>query len=66
MDLLSHHQESGNIQVNDIEIAAEHFLAMVEALPARLADFAVFRTKRQEERHLKLAVNLFLNGARPR
>ena len=66
MDLLRHHQESGAIKVDDIEIAAEHFLAMVEALPARLADFDVFRTKRQEERHLKLAVNLFLKGALPR
>lgn len=45
MDLLRQHQESGNIEVDDIEIAAEHFLAMVEALPARLADFAVFRSK---------------------
>ena len=62
MDLLRHHQEAGNIEVDDIELAAEHFLAMVEALPARLADFGVFRSKRQEERHLKVAVNLFLHG----
>lgn len=66
MDLLRHHQELGAIHVDDIEIAAEHFLAMVEALPARLADFGVFRSKRHEERHLKLAVNLFLNGTLPR
>jgi AcrR family transcriptional regulator len=66
MDLLRHHQESGTIQVDDIEIAAEHFLAMVQAVPARLADFDLFRSKSQEERHLKLAVNLFLNGTLPR
>lgn len=65
MDLLRHHQEAGAITVDDIEIAAEHFLAMVETLPARLADFGVFRSKRQEERHLKLAINLFLNGILP-
>jgi AcrR family transcriptional regulator len=63
MDLLCHHQDAGAIQVDDIELAAEHFLAMVEALPARLADFGVYRSKRQEERHLKLAVKLFLQGA---
>ncbi|OBG40956.1 TetR family transcriptional regulator [Mycobacterium alsense] len=62
MDLLRHHQDKGAIQVDDIELAAEHFLAMVEALPARLADFGVYRSKRQEERHLKLAVKLFLHG----
>lgn len=66
MDLLRHHQEAGTITVDDIEIAAEHFLAMVESLPARLADFGVFRSKRQEERHLKLAITLFLNGILPR
>jgi len=52
--------------VDDIELAAEHFLALVEALPARLADFGVFRSRRQEERHLKHAVNLFLHGILPR
>jgi AcrR family transcriptional regulator len=66
MDVLRHHQAAGNIEVDDIELAAEHFLAMVEALPARLADFGVFRSKRQEERHLKVAVNLFLRGVLPR
>jgi hypothetical protein len=35
---------------------------MVEVLPARLADFGVFRSKKQQERHLKHAVNLFLRG----
>lgn len=66
MDLLSRHQQAGTIDVDDIELAAEHFLAMVEAVPARLADFGVFRSKRQEARHLKLAVKLFLHGVLPR
>jgi AcrR family transcriptional regulator len=66
MDLLRYHQEAGTIEIDDIELAAEHFLAMVEALPARLADFGVFRSKRQEERHLKLAVDIFLRGILPR
>jgi TetR/AcrR family transcriptional repressor of mexJK operon len=62
MDLLRHHQAAGTIQVDDIELAAEHFLAMVEVLPARLADFGVFRSRKQQDRHLKHAVNLFLRG----
>jgi TetR/AcrR family transcriptional regulator, mexJK operon transcriptional repressor len=66
MDLLRRRQAAGDIEVDDIELAAEHFLALVEALPARLADFGVYRSRRQEERHLKHAVNLFLRGILPR
>jgi TetR/AcrR family transcriptional repressor of mexJK operon len=66
MGLLRRHKAAGNIHVDSIELAAEHFLAMVEALPARLADFGVFRSRRQEERHLKHAVKLFLRGVLPR
>jgi TetR/AcrR family transcriptional regulator, mexJK operon transcriptional repressor len=66
MDLLRRRRAAGDIEVDDIELAAEHFLALVEALPARLADFGVYRSRRQEERHLKHAVNLFLRGILPR
>jgi TetR/AcrR family transcriptional regulator, mexJK operon transcriptional repressor len=66
MDLLRRRQAVGDIEVDDIELAGEHFLALVEALPARLADFGVYRSRRQEERHLKHAVNLFLRGILPR
>jgi TetR/AcrR family transcriptional repressor of mexJK operon len=66
MELLRRHEASGHIEVDDIELAAEHFLALVEALPARLAEFGVFRSRRQEERHLRHAVNLFLHGILPR
>jgi TetR/AcrR family transcriptional regulator, mexJK operon transcriptional repressor len=66
MELLRHHQEAGTIRVDDIEVAAGHFLAMVEHLPARLADFGIFRSKKEEERHLQHAVNIFLRGIMPR
>lgn len=56
----------GTVEVEDIELAAEHFLAMVELVPGRMADFGVFRSKQQEERHLRHAVRLFLRGATPR
>jgi TetR/AcrR family transcriptional repressor of mexJK operon len=65
-ELLRQHQELGNIDVDDVELAAEHFLALVEAVPARMADFGVFRSKKQQERHLQFAVQLFLRGALPR
>lgn len=64
--LLRHHQEAGTIEVDDIELAAEHFLALVEVLPARLADFGVYRSRKEQERHLKYAVDLFLRGVLPR
>jgi TetR/AcrR family transcriptional regulator, mexJK operon transcriptional repressor len=66
-DLLRRHAELGNIDVDgDPELASEHFLAMVEAVPARMADFGVFRSKAQQERHLRYAVRLFMRGVTPR
>ncbi|WP_319436751.1 TetR/AcrR family transcriptional regulator [Mycobacterium sp. RTGN5] len=62
MDLLSRHVEAGAIDVDDIELTAEHFLAMVEVLPARLADFGLYRTRKEEQRRLLHAVDLFLRG----
>jgi TetR/AcrR family transcriptional regulator, mexJK operon transcriptional repressor len=66
IELLRRHEAKGQLQLDDIELAAEHFLALVESVPARLADFGIFRTTRQENRHLRNAVRLFLFGASPR
>ena len=65
-EVLRRYDERGDIKVDDLELAAEHFLAMVEAVPARMADFGVFRSKKQQERHLQYAVKLFLQGVVPR
>jgi TetR/AcrR family transcriptional regulator, mexJK operon transcriptional repressor len=62
-ELLSAHVDKGNLVLDDLELAAEHFLTLVESAPLRLAAFGVFRSKKQEERHLKYAVRLFLYGA---
>lgn len=62
MDVLRHHTETGALAIDDIELTAEHFIAMVEILPARLADFGVYRTPREQRRHLSHAVDLFLRG----
>jgi AcrR family transcriptional regulator len=63
MDLLRHHQNAGAIEVDDLELAAGHFIAMIEHLPARLADSGIYRSPEEEERHLQHAVDLFLRGA---
>lgn len=62
MDLLRRHAEAGTLEVDDVELAAEHFLAMVEVLPARLADFGLYRSRKEERRRLLHAVDLFLHG----
>ncbi|MFV8047933.1 TetR/AcrR family transcriptional regulator [Mycobacterium sp. 48b] len=66
VEILRRAEAKGAAKTDDIELAAEHFLAMVELVPGRLADFGFYRSKRQEERHLKAAVKLFLRGIEPR
>jgi TetR/AcrR family transcriptional regulator, mexJK operon transcriptional repressor len=66
MELLRRHQAAGSIEVEDIELWSEHFLTLVQALPARLADFGIFRSKKQEDRHLKSAVELFVRAISPK
>lgn len=60
--LLTHHVELGTVEVDDVGIAAEQFLALVAAMPARLAAFGMRRSRAVEERHLRHAVALFLRG----
>jgi TetR/AcrR family transcriptional regulator, mexJK operon transcriptional repressor len=62
MDLLARHQEGGAIEVDDVELAAGHFIAMIEYLPVRLAECGIYRSAEEEERHLQHAVTLFLRG----
>ncbi|MEZ0350272.1 TetR/AcrR family transcriptional regulator [Mycobacterium sp. pR1184] len=62
MDMLRHYQDTGAIEVDDLELAAGHFIAAVEHLPARLADSGIYRSPDEEERHLQHAVDLFLRG----
>lgn len=62
MDLLRHHHEAATIEIDDLELTAGHFIAMVEHLPARLADCGIYRSPEEEERHLQQAVDLFLRG----
>jgi TetR/AcrR family transcriptional regulator, mexJK operon transcriptional repressor len=65
--VLQRHLDAGDIEIEDgeLELAAEHFLALVEALPARLAEFGIFRSTKQSERHLQYAVKIFLRAMAP-
>ncbi len=62
MDLLGRHAAAGTVTIADVELAAEQFIAMVAVMPSLLATFGVFRSAEAEERHLRHAVDLFLNG----
>ena len=60
--LLDHHVAQGVIEVEDVEIAAEQFLALVAGMAGRLAAFGVERPRAVEEEHLQHGVRLFLRG----
>ncbi|WP_308165439.1 TetR/AcrR family transcriptional regulator [Nocardia noduli] len=68
MDVLRRHRDAGELDIADdeLDIAAEHFLVLVEAQPWRLAEFGVYRSDEQTERHLRYAITLFLRGVEPR
>jgi TetR/AcrR family transcriptional regulator, mexJK operon transcriptional repressor len=62
MDVLRWHEQSGEIAVDDMEIAAEQFLAMVSMMPARLASVGVYRPPEVEEKHIQHAVTLLIRA----
>jgi AcrR family transcriptional regulator len=61
-ELLRHHASLGAIDASEPELLAEQFLALVAGNPARLASFGVVRDADTQERHLDLAVEVFLHG----
>lgn len=65
IDLLSRHAAAGTIVAEDPEILAEHFLAMVAGMPARLASFGMVRDAAAQEYRTRLAVQLFIRSLRP-
>jgi AcrR family transcriptional regulator len=66
VELLERHASTGAIVAEDPEILAEHFLAMVAGMPARLASLGIARDPADEKQHLEVAVRLFLRALHPR
>lgn len=64
--LLATHAEAGEIVADDLEVAADLFLAMVAGSPTVWADFGLFRSTEELERNIARAVDLFLSGILPR
>lgn len=64
IDLLRRHAAAGQITVDDPDIWAEHFLAMVAGMPARLAAFGVVRDEAEQRRRTLSAVDIFMRALR--
>jgi AcrR family transcriptional regulator len=60
--LLRHHATTGAIDAPEPVLLAETFVALVAGIPARLASFGVMRSRKAQEHHLDVAINLFLHG----
>jgi AcrR family transcriptional regulator len=66
VELLEHHAATGAIVlVDDPEILAEDFLAMVSGMPARLASLGVLREPDDQSERTRIAVRLFVRSLRP-
>jgi AcrR family transcriptional regulator len=58
--------ERGALVLDDVELAAQHFAMLVIGVPQRLAMLGHRDAAAEEERRLRSAVSLFLNGCRRR
>jgi len=65
-ELLERHRAAGEIDVDDVELAAEHFIALVHLTPLTFAAFGFERDRAQGEEFLRRTVDLFLHGAQTR
>ena len=65
-ELLERHRAAGEIEVDDVELAAEHFITMVHLTPLTFAAFGFERDPADREVFLQRTVDLFLRGAQRR
>lgn len=65
IELLQRHAVTGEIVADEPELLAEHFLAMVSGMPARLASMGRGRDPATQAKLTRSAVELFLRALRP-
>ncbi len=63
--VLAFYVERGAIELKQPQLMAEQFVISVAGIAQRLALFGIHETPEQEERRLRAAVKLFLDGCRP-
>lgn len=66
VDLLEEHRRLGNVEIEDVSMAADHFMVLVAGGPTILSDLGVFREEDDQRRHTDHAVSIFLRGVVPR
>jgi AcrR family transcriptional regulator len=64
MDVLRAYADRGAIRVDDLRLTAEHFAILVIGIPRMLSLLAAREAPAEEERRLRAAVRLFLDGCR--
>ena len=64
--LLDQFVSNGQIKVEDTNVAADLFLSLVIGRQTRLAMLGIETDPEQIDQRVRAAVNLFLNGVRPR
>ncbi|MGO9007641.1 MAG: TetR/AcrR family transcriptional regulator [Beijerinckiaceae bacterium] len=64
--VLAAYIDRGAIEPGDLEIRAEHFFILVVGIPQRMASFIGREPPAMEERRLRAAIRLFLDGCRKR
>lgn len=60
--ILARRVKSGEIVVDDLELASELFISLIIGIPARLAAFGSFREPEFEQQRIREAVRIFLKG----
>lgn len=65
VELLKRHAATGAIVADDPEVLAEHFLAMVAGMPARLASLGIVLDAAEQEHRTRVAVQLFRRALAP-
>jgi TetR/AcrR family transcriptional regulator, mexJK operon transcriptional repressor len=65
-EFLTNYANRGDIVLSDARTTAEHFAVLVVGIPRAIATLVGREPPAQEDRRLRAAVRLFLNGCRPR
>jgi hypothetical protein len=66
IEVLTTYRDRGAIEFADSRMVAEHFAILVVGLPRMMALLVGREPLAEEERRLRSAVRLFLDGCRPR
>ena len=64
--VLSAYAKRGEIELDDLQMTAEHFFILVVGIPQRFALIGVREEPARARRRLKSAIRLFLEGCRPK